>query len=186
VEAASSAAVAGGRPEAPSLRAARRRWGESIIKGFLILAALISLLTTTGIVYALLAAGSVWVGQLVGAVPGALPALIGWAASHGAIAPGGATLFGIVFLWQIPHFMAISWLYRDDYRSAGFPMLPVVEPDGRRMLPDRLAAAGIHGPAVRELQRCGSLHGVTLADLPAGPATDALLRRRALAPVRTR
>ena len=69
---------------------------------------------------------------LVGAVPGALPALIGWAASHGSIAVGGATLFGIVFLWQIPHFMAISWLYREDYRSAGFPMLPVVEPDGRR------------------------------------------------------
>jgi protoheme IX farnesyltransferase len=69
---------------------------------------------------------------LVGAVPGALPALIGWTASHGGVAAGGATLFGIVFLWQIPHFMAISWLYRDDYRSAGFPMLPVVEPDGRR------------------------------------------------------
>jgi protoheme IX farnesyltransferase len=69
---------------------------------------------------------------LVGAVPGALPALIGWAGSHGSIALGGTTLFGIVFLWQIPHFMAISWLYRDDYRSAGFPMLPVVEPDGRR------------------------------------------------------
>lgn len=69
---------------------------------------------------------------LVGAVPGALPALIGWTASHGSIALGGATLFSIVFLWQIPHFMAIAWLYRDDYRSAGFPMLPVIEPDGRR------------------------------------------------------
>jgi heme o synthase len=69
---------------------------------------------------------------LVGAVPGALPALIGWTASHGSIAPGGAALFAIVFLWQIPHFMAISWLYRDDYRNAGFPMLPVLEPNGRR------------------------------------------------------
>jgi protoheme IX farnesyltransferase len=69
---------------------------------------------------------------LVGAVPGALPAVIGWSASRGDIALGGWTLFAIVFLWQIPHFMAIAWMYRDDYRSAGFPMLPVVEPDGLR------------------------------------------------------
>jgi len=69
---------------------------------------------------------------LVGAVPGALPALIGWTASHGSIAVGGATLFAIVFLWQIPHFMAIAWLYREDYGKAGFPMLPVIEPEGRR------------------------------------------------------
>jgi protoheme IX farnesyltransferase len=68
----------------------------------------------------------------VGAVPGALPPLIGWAAAHGAATIGGWTLFAIVFLWQIPHFMAIAWMYRDDYRSAGFPMLPVIEPDGRR------------------------------------------------------
>ena len=69
---------------------------------------------------------------LVGAVPGALPPLIGWAAAHGSLSAGGWTLFAIVFLWQIPHFMAIAWLYRDDYRKAGFPMLPVVEADGRR------------------------------------------------------
>jgi protoheme IX farnesyltransferase len=69
---------------------------------------------------------------LVGAIPGALPPLIGWAASHGGIDRGGAALFAIVFFWQIPHFMAIAWLYRDDYRRAGFPMLPVVDPGGRR------------------------------------------------------
>jgi protoheme IX farnesyltransferase len=69
---------------------------------------------------------------LVGAVPGALPPLIGWAASHGSIDAGGAALFAIVFLWQIPHFMAIAWMYRDDYAKAGFPMLPVIEPDGVR------------------------------------------------------
>jgi len=69
---------------------------------------------------------------LVGAIPGALPALIGWTASHGSIAMGGAALFAIVFLWQIPHFMAIAWLYRDDYGKAGFPMLPVVDPQGLR------------------------------------------------------
>src|SRR5262249_28837977 len=69
---------------------------------------------------------------LVGAVPGALPALIGWTSSHGSVAIGGAALFAIVFLWQVPHFMAIAWLYRDDYGKAGFPMLPVIDPEGRR------------------------------------------------------
>jgi len=69
---------------------------------------------------------------LVGAVPGALPPLIGWTAARGSIDVGGAALFAILFLWQIPHFMAIAWLYRDDYGIAGFPMLPVIEPDGRR------------------------------------------------------
>jgi protoheme IX farnesyltransferase len=72
------------------------------------------------------------IATLVGAVPGALPPLIGWTASHGRITAGGAALFAIVFLWQIPHFMAIAWMYRDDYAKAGFPMLPVIEPDGRR------------------------------------------------------
>jgi protoheme IX farnesyltransferase len=69
---------------------------------------------------------------LMGAVPGALPPVIGWAASHGEIARGGAALFAIVFLWQIPHFMAIAWMYRDDYGKAGFPMLAVIDPMGRR------------------------------------------------------
>jgi len=68
----------------------------------------------------------------VGAVPGALPPLIGWSASHGSVSVGGAVLFAIVFLWQIPHFMAIAWMFRDDYDKAGFPMLPVIEPDGAR------------------------------------------------------
>ena len=69
---------------------------------------------------------------LVGAVPGALPPLIGWAAAHGSLSAGGWALFAIVFLWQIPHFMAIAWLFREDYGKAGFPMLPVVDPAGRR------------------------------------------------------
>jgi protoheme IX farnesyltransferase len=69
---------------------------------------------------------------LVGAVPGALPPLIGWAAARGSVTAGGWTLFAIVFVWQVPHFMAIAWMYREDYGKAGFPMLPVIEPDGRR------------------------------------------------------
>jgi len=72
------------------------------------------------------------ISTLVGAVPGALPPLIGWTAGRGAIDAGGWTLFAIVFLWQIPHFMAIAWMYRDDYAKAGFPMLPVIDPAGRR------------------------------------------------------
>jgi protoheme IX farnesyltransferase len=72
------------------------------------------------------------VATLVGAVPGALPPLIGWTASRGDISLGGVALFAIVFVWQIPHFMAIAWMYREDYAKAGFPMLPVVDPAGTR------------------------------------------------------
>ena len=68
---------------------------------------------------------------LVGAVPGALPPMIGWVAGHGALTSEAWALFAIVFIWQIPHFMAIAWLYRDDFTRAGFPLLPVVSPDGR-------------------------------------------------------
>ena len=68
---------------------------------------------------------------VVGAIPGALPPVIGWAAATGNLTTGAWVLFGIVFLWQLPHFLAIAWMYRDDYARAGFPMLPVLEPDGR-------------------------------------------------------
>ncbi|PYQ70208.1 MAG: protoheme IX farnesyltransferase [Acidobacteria bacterium] len=80
---------------------------------------------------------------LIGAVPGALPPVIGWTASHGAVAPGGAALFAIVFLWQMPHFMAIAWMYRDDYGKAGFPMLSVVDPVGRRASREALLYAAV-------------------------------------------
>src|SRR4029077_8207999 len=68
---------------------------------------------------------------LVGAIPGALPPMIGWAAARGALTPDAWALFAIVFVWQIPHFMAIAWLYRQDFERAGFPLLPVVHPDGK-------------------------------------------------------
>jgi protoheme IX farnesyltransferase len=70
-------------------------------------------------------------GTVIGAIPGALPPIIGWAAASGALPPQAWTLFGIMFLWQLPHFLAIAWMYREDYARAGFPMLPVLEPDGR-------------------------------------------------------
>jgi protoheme IX farnesyltransferase len=69
---------------------------------------------------------------LIGAIPGALPPVIGWAAASGTISRPAFVLFGIVFLWQMPHFLAIAWLYREDYTRAGIPLLPVLEPDGRR------------------------------------------------------
>jgi len=69
---------------------------------------------------------------LVGAVPGALPPMIGWAAATGEITLPAWVLFGIVFFWQMPHFLAIAWLFRSDYAEAGIPLLPVLEPDGRR------------------------------------------------------
>ena len=68
---------------------------------------------------------------VIGAVPGALPAVIGWTAAANDLSAGAWILFGIVFLWQLPHFLAIAWMCRDDYARAGFPMLPVIEPDGR-------------------------------------------------------
>ena len=67
---------------------------------------------------------------LVGAVPGALPPVIGWAAARGSLDGGALVLFAILFLWQVPHFLAIAWLYRDDYARAGFPMLPVLDREG--------------------------------------------------------
>jgi len=73
-----------------------------------------------------------WLNTNVGAVPGALPALMGWTAARGDLGNGGWALFAIVAFWQIPHFMAIAWIYRDEYARAGFKMLPVVDPTGRR------------------------------------------------------
>ncbi len=67
---------------------------------------------------------------LVGAIPGAIPPMMGWTAARNSIDPGALVLFGILFLWQLPHFLAIAWMYREDYARAGFPMLPVVDPDG--------------------------------------------------------
>jgi protoheme IX farnesyltransferase len=67
----------------------------------------------------------------VGAFPGAMPPLMGWAAARGEVDIAAWVLFAILFLWQFPHFLAIAWMYREDYGRAGIRMLPVVEPDGR-------------------------------------------------------
>jgi len=72
-----------------------------------------------------------WWSTTVGAIPGAMPPIIGYAAAAGTITGEACILFAILFLWQFPHFYAIAWMYRDDYARAGIRMLPVVEPDGR-------------------------------------------------------
>lgn len=69
---------------------------------------------------------------VIGAIPGALPPLMGWTAARGSVSSDGWSLFAILFFWQLPHFLAIAWLYREDYARGGFAMLPVVDPDGQR------------------------------------------------------
>lgn len=88
---------------------------------------------------------------LVGAVPGALPPLIGWAAAIGSwqslTTGGGWSLFGLMFVWQLPHFLAIAWMYREDYRLGGYPVLPVLDPTGVATSGAMLCTAFIQIPA---------------------------------------
>jgi protoheme IX farnesyltransferase len=74
---------------------------------------------------------TVW-ATFVGAFPGAIPPMIGWAAASGSLDRGAWLLFAILFLWQFPHFHAIAWMYREDYARAGILMLPVVDREGTR------------------------------------------------------
>lgn len=73
-----------------------------------------------------------WANTLVGAIPGALPPLMGWTAARNELSGEGWALFAILAFWQLPHFFAIAWMYRDEYAKAGFVMLPHVDPDGSR------------------------------------------------------
>jgi protoheme IX farnesyltransferase len=131
-----------GRP----IPAGRIRPAEAGLFGTLLTLAGLAILATLSGPLAALVAFSTWASYLflytplkrrthlatiVGAVPGALPPVIGWAAASGNLEPGAFILFAIVFLWQIPHFLAIAWLYRDDYERGGFPMLPVIDREGR-------------------------------------------------------
>ena len=123
-------------------------------------AAAVALATLVGyaVVYTPLKRRTPW-ATLVGAVPGALPPVIGWTAARGAATPEAWVLFGIVVLWQMPHVHALSWLYRDDFRRAGLPFLAVLDETGRQpsaqgllcaaaLLPMSLAAGlvGLGGP----------------------------------------
>src|SRR5437879_7739297 len=73
-----------------------------------------------------------WLNTAIGAMPGALPPLMGWTAARGELTREGWALFAILAFWQLPHFLAIAWVYRDEYARAGFKMLPVIDPAGHR------------------------------------------------------
>ena len=126
---------------------------------------------------------------IVGAVPGALPPVIGWAAARGSLDVGAGILFAILFLWQIPHFLAIAWMYREDYARGGFPMLPVLDQQGRMTARQSFAnavalllvsllptAVGLAGPWY--------LAGALLLGLAFVAAAFRLLRRRDVASAR--
>ena len=101
--------------------------GVNLLAGFLVLlAAFLYVLVYTPLKRV------TWWNTTFGAIPGAIPPMAGWAAATGHIDPGAWVLFAILFAWQHPHFFAIAWMFRDDYDAAGFKMLPVIEPDGRR------------------------------------------------------
>ena len=117
-----------------SAEAALLLGGACSVVGLLALAAWINLLVavlgavtlvTYLFIYTPLKRKSEW-NTIIGAIPGALPPLMGWAAARGEVDPLGWTMFGILFFWQVPHFMAIAWMYRDEYDKAGFVMMPSV------------------------------------------------------------
>ena len=70
-----------------------------------------------------------WLNTVVGAIPGAIPVLVGWSAPSGKIAIGGWIFFALLFVWQLPHFLSLAMMYRSDYQRAGFKMLPVLDDD---------------------------------------------------------
>jgi heme o synthase len=130
-------------------------WGANALAAGLAVATLASYL----FVYTPLKRRTPWC-TVVGSIPGALPPLIGAAAAAGTIRPLGWMLFGMLFTWQIPHFLALAWTYRRDYAGAGLPMSTVVDPSGRRAARDTLlftfalvacsllpVAFGLAGPA---------------------------------------
>jgi heme o synthase len=117
-----------------------------LVGGTLSIGGLIYLATAVNLLTALLGAitlvSYLWVytplkrvttlNTAIGAIPGALPPLMGWTAARDEVSAGGWALFAILFFWQLPHFLAIAWMYREDYGRAGFAMLPVVDRDGQR------------------------------------------------------
>ena len=133
------------RTRSRPIPAGRIRPVEAALFGLLLTAAGLALLAALGGALAALVAFATWasylflytplkrrthLATLVGAVPGALPPVIGWAAASGRLEPGAFILFAIVFLWQIPHFLAIAWLYREDYERGGIQVLPVIDREG--------------------------------------------------------
>jgi protoheme IX farnesyltransferase len=102
-------------------------WAANLLAGFLVLlAAFLYVLVYTPL------KRITWLNTTFGAIPGAIPPMAGWAAATGHVNAGAWALFAILFAWQHPHFFAIAWIFRDDYRAAGFKMLPAIEQSGVR------------------------------------------------------
>ncbi|HEX5412609.1 MAG TPA: heme o synthase [Terriglobia bacterium] len=133
---------------------------------------------------------------LIGAFPGAMPCLIGWAAARGSLDQESLVLFSMLFLWQFPHLLAIAWMYREDYSRAGLRMLPPRDPDGRMislqiivflavlvlvsMVPTLIGQAGkIYLLGALALGSYFLFHGVRLA----GSRTNMLARRVVMASI---
>ena len=112
---------------------------------------------------------------VVGAIPGALPPMMGWTAATGEMSAAAWALFAILFIWQVPHFMAIAWLYRDDYRKGGFQMLPMVDPDGSRTS----GQAILYTVALIEVSLAPSFLGVTGVTYAVGALVVGLVFLRA-------
>ena len=110
-----------------------------ILLGLIVLYTTVNLLTTflsllTAFLYILVYTPMKrisWLNTTIGSIPGAIPPMGGWAAATGNLDLGAWILFAILFIWQHPHFYAIAWMFKEDYKRAGFKMLPVVEPDGQ-------------------------------------------------------
>jgi protoheme IX farnesyltransferase len=109
-----------------------------------VLATLLALAASASylLIYTPLKSRTTW-ATLIGGFPGAAPPLVGWAAARGSLDRDAWILFAIAFLWQIPHFHAIAWIYREDYARAGIRMLPVVDRAGHRTFRQILVAAAV-------------------------------------------
>lgn len=128
----------------------------------------------------------------IGAIAGAFPPLIGWAAGEGSVSALGWILFAVLFFWQIPHFMAVAWTYREDYSAVNFPMLPVRDASGRRVaawslfntglllavcaLPTFLQLASGYYLAATALLGLWFLHAAWRFQFPRGPRNPAARR----------
>ena len=133
-----------------------------------------------------------WLNTVIGAIPGALPPLMGWTAARGELSGEGWALFAILSFWQMPHFLAIAWIYRDEYAKAGFMMLPDVDADGSRTaqqaVSNTLALLAVEPVSVRvqngghdlSRRRAGFGRGIFVVRDPVFAATDAGARAAAV------
>lgn len=139
-------------------------WGISIL-GLVYLAAFVNVLTAFVVGFTLSSyvfiytplKRKTWISTIIGAVPGALPIIAGWTATGQPLNAAAWALFAIMFVWQMPHFYALAWIYREDYRNAGFQMLTVVDGTGARAARQALVYAAVLIP----ISLLPSLFGLT-------------------------